>query len=73
MQIRSEIDFYQPAQNLLQRQVIIMNQQESDQILQQLFFQMENFFSQTIENDAQRIELKPQFAANCQPVAGDVV
>jgi hypothetical protein len=34
-----------------------MNQQESDQILQQLFFQMENFFSETIENDIRLPEM----------------
>jgi hypothetical protein len=38
-----------------------MNQQESDQIWQQLLFHIENFFSQTIANDVQRIEYKPQF------------
>jgi hypothetical protein len=38
-----------------------MNQQESDQIWQQLRFHIENFFSQTIANDVQRIEYKPQF------------
>jgi hypothetical protein len=38
-----------------------MNQQESDQIWQQLRFHIENFFSQTIANDVQRIEYKPLF------------
>ena len=38
-----------------------MNQQESDQIWQQLRFHIEFFFSQTIANDVQRIEYKPQF------------
>ena len=38
-----------------------MNQQESDQIWQKLRFHIENFFSQTIAHDAQRIEYKPQF------------
>jgi len=38
-----------------------MNQQESDQIWQQLLFHIENFFSQTIANDVQRIEYKPLF------------
>ncbi len=38
-----------------------MNQQESDQIWQQLRFHIENFFSQTIANDMQGIEYKPQF------------
>ena len=42
-------------------EVITMNQQESDQIWQQLRFHIENFFSQTIANDVQRIEYKPQF------------
>jgi hypothetical protein len=34
-----------------------MNQQESDQILQQLYFQMDNFFSETIENDIRLPEM----------------
>ena len=38
-----------------------MKHQESDQIWQQLRFHIENFFSQTIANDVQRIEYKPQF------------
>jgi len=38
-----------------------MNQQESDQIWQKLRFHIENFFSQTIANDVQRIEYKPLF------------
>ena len=38
-----------------------MNQHESDQIWQQLRFHIENFFSQPIAHDAQRIEYKPQF------------
>jgi hypothetical protein len=38
-----------------------MNQQESDLIWQQLRFHIENFFSQTIANDVQRIEYKPLF------------
>ena len=38
-----------------------MNQQESDQIWQHLRFHIENFFSQPIANDVQRIEYKPQF------------
>ena len=38
-----------------------MNQQESDQIWQHLRFHIENFFSQPIAHDAQRIEYKPQF------------
>ena len=38
-----------------------MNQHESDQIWQQLRFHIENFFSQPIANDVQRIEYKPQF------------
>jgi hypothetical protein len=38
-----------------------MNQHESDQIWQQLRFHIENFFSQTIANDVQRIEYKPLF------------
>ena len=37
-----------------------MNQHESDQIWQHLRFHIENFFSQTIANDVQRIEYKPQ-------------
>jgi hypothetical protein len=37
-----------------------MNQQESDQIWQHLFFHIENFFSQPIANDMQS-EYKPQF------------
>ena len=40
-----------------------MNQQESDQIWQQLRYHIENFFSQTIANDVQRIEYKPLFLA----------
>ena len=40
-----------------------MNQQESDQIWEQLRFNIENFFSQTIANDVQRIEYKPLFLA----------
>ena len=38
-----------------------MNQQESDQLWQHLRFHIENFFSQPIAHDAQRIEYKPQF------------
>ena len=38
-----------------------MNQQESDQIWQHLRFHIKNIFSQTIANDVQRIEYKPQF------------
>ena len=38
-----------------------MNQHESDQIWQQLWFHIENFFSQPIANDVQRIEYKPPF------------
>jgi hypothetical protein len=38
-----------------------MNLHESDQIWQQLRFHIENFFSQPIANDVQRIEYKPQF------------
>jgi hypothetical protein len=48
-----------------------MNQQESDQILQQLFFQIENFFSQTIANNAQRIEDKPQFIIRLPEMSSD--
>jgi hypothetical protein len=44
-------------------EVITMNQQESDQIWQQLRYHIENFFSQTIANDVQRIEYKPLFLA----------
>lgn len=40
-----------------------MNQQESDEIWQQLRFHIENFFSQTIANDVQKIEYKPRFIA----------
>ena len=40
-----------------------MNQQESDQIWRQLRYHIENFFSQTIANDVQRIEYKPLFLA----------
>jgi len=40
-----------------------MKQQESDQIWQHLRFHIENFFSQTIANDVQRIEYKPLFLA----------
>ena len=40
-----------------------MKHQESDQIWQQLRFHIENFFSQTIANDVQRIEYKPLFLA----------
>jgi hypothetical protein len=38
-----------------------MNLHESDQIWQHLRFHIENFFSQPIANDVQRIEYKPQF------------
>ena len=34
-----------------------------EQIWQQLRFHMENFFSQTIANDVQKIEYKPLFIA----------
>jgi hypothetical protein len=40
-----------------------MNQQESDQIWQQLQFNIENFFGQTLASDVQKIEYKPQFIA----------
>ena len=40
-----------------------MNQQESDQIWQQLQFNIENFFSQTIASDVRKIEYKPPFIA----------
>jgi hypothetical protein len=40
-----------------------MNQQESDEMSQQLRFNIENFFSQTIANDVQKIEYKPSFIA----------
>ena len=38
-----------------------MNQQESDQILQQLHVNIESFFRQTLADDVQKIEYKPQF------------
>jgi hypothetical protein len=44
-------------------EVMTMNQQESDQIWEQLRFNIENFFSQTIANDVQKIEYKPPFIA----------
>jgi hypothetical protein len=40
-----------------------MNQQESDHILQQIKFHMENIFNQTLSTDVQKIEYKPQFIA----------
>jgi hypothetical protein len=40
-----------------------MNQQESDQIWQHLQVHIESFFSQTLANDVQKIEYKPQFIA----------
>ena len=48
-----------------------MNQQESDQIWQQLRFHIENFFSQTIANDVQRIEYKPLFITQLLEMAPD--
>ena len=40
-----------------------MNQQVSDHIWQQLQFQIENFLSQTLATDIQKIEYKPRFIA----------
>ena len=40
-----------------------MNQQVSDHIWQQLQFQIENFFSQTLATGIQKIEYKPRFIA----------
>jgi hypothetical protein len=44
-------------------EVMIMNQNESDQIWQQLRFHMENFFSPTLANDVPEIDYKPSFIA----------
>lgn len=40
-----------------------MNQQTSDQGWQQIQTHIEDFFSQSLRNDVQRIEYKPQFIA----------
>jgi hypothetical protein len=40
-----------------------MNQQTSDQGWQQIQTHIEDFFSQALRNDVQRIEYKPQFIA----------
>ena len=48
-----------------------MKHQESDQIWQQLRFHIENFFSQTIANDVQRIEYKPLFIPQLLEMAPD--
>ena len=48
-----------------------MNQQESDQIWQHLRFHIENFFSQPIAHDAQRIEYKPLFIPQLLEMAPD--
>ena len=45
------------------KEVITVNQKESDHIWQQLQFHIESFFSQTLATDIQRIEYKPRFIA----------
>jgi hypothetical protein len=46
-----------------ERMVMIMNQNESDQLWQQLRFYVENIFIQPLANDVQKIEYKPRYIA----------
>jgi hypothetical protein len=54
---------YETGQLKKGKGVIIMNQNESDQIWQQLRFYMEKIFNQPLENDVRKIEYKPRYIA----------